>query len=248
MQIRLDDTGFGGIEIYQDPELFCYGVDAVLLSDFAAGSLMSKKHSSLKIMDLCTGNGIVPLILSHKTDSMEICAIELQARCCELARKSIEHNALSSKINVMNADIADLLADDSDKRFDNYFDAVTCNPPYTKMGDGITDSTSKSLARHESSAGIYEFTAYAYRILKDKGSLYLVHRPSRLVDIFDAGRSIGMEPKKLQFISGKKGSAPNIALIELSKNGGRELKVLPEIYTREEDGSFSEDLLAIYEK
>lgn len=251
--LRLDETGFGKIKILQDPEGFCYGVDAVLLSDFAATSINGRRKKVERIMDLGTGTGIVPLILSHKTAAAVICGIELQKDSFELAERNISINELGSRIRFYNEDVADIAKSGrviiAGNDVAETFDAVTTNPPYTISQNGVTSSNeSKAIARHETTADLETFVKAAFVLLKDKGDLYMVHRPARLVDICESCRKYHMEPKELCFVSGKPMEKPNIILVHCVKNGNRELKVLEPLNVREKDGDFSAEMLKIYEK
>lgn len=239
MTLRADETGFGDIVIYQDPSQFCYGVDAVLLADFAA------KHAknSSRIMDLGTGTGIVPLILSYKTKAKYIAGIEIQSEVFEIAKKNIEANKLEGRVEFFLGNVADFQANEMSESFD----IVTCNPPYFRENCCIVnDFDAKTIARHEVAGKLEDFLMLAKGLLKDKGHLCLVHRPDRLVDIFELCRKLKLEPKEMQLVSGKPGSVPNIVLIHCVKNGNRELKLLKPIYVHKEDGSYSDDVLKKY--
>ena len=247
---RIDDTGFGGIRIIQDPEAFCYGVDAVLLADFAARRINEKKGAAdKKLMDLGCGNGIIPLILSHKTALRDIQGIEFQKNIFDLASENIRYNGLEERLTFYNYDIADLLDSGAGQRFSSSFDFVTSNPPYTAPVNGMTGkNTAKMKARHETTADLKSFLKFSAQILRPKGELFMVHRPSRLVDILSAGRSLGLETKEIQLVSGHAGESPNIVLLKMIRGAGRELKVLPQIFVRNEDGSYSETINNIYER
>jgi tRNA1Val (adenine37-N6)-methyltransferase len=248
--LRIDDTGFGGIRIIQDPDAFCYGVDAVLLAAFAAERINKKRGAAdKKLMDLGCGNGIIPLILSHKTEIQDIRGIELQKSIFDLALENIRYNCLEERLSFYNYDIAELLDSDAGRRFESAFDFVTANPPYTASVSGMTgDNTAKMKARHETTADLESFLGFSVQILKPKGELFMVHRPSRLVDIFSAGRRLGLETKEIQLVSGHAGENPNIVLLKMVRGAGRELKVLPQIFVRNEDGSYSETINNIYER
>ena len=245
MSLRLDDTGFGGLRIFQQPEEFCYGVDAVLLAAFAAESPAALRSES-RIMDLGTGTGIVPLILSHKTRASYIGGLEVQEHSYQLAVKNFEYNGLSDRLHAFHADICDF-GFDSEMR--ESFDIVTSNPPYTAGSRGIeSKNRARAIARHETTAALDDFLAGAARLLRDKGEFYMVHRPARLVDICEGCRKYRLEPKEICFVSGKPMEKPNIVLIHCVKNSGRDLKIRQPLDVHDEKGGYTREILKIYEK
>lgn len=245
MGLRLDDIGFGGLQIFQRPDEFCYGVDAVLLAGFAAESAAAGKKDT-RIMDLGTGTGIIPLILSHKTCASYIGGLEVQEASWRLAVKNFEHNALEDRLHAFHGDICSF---GFDSHMRESFDIVTSNPPYTAGNRGIeSKNRAKAIARHETTASLDDFLAGAARLLKDKGDFYLVHRPARLVDICEGCRKYRLEPKEICFVSGKPMEKPNILLLHCVKNSGRELRILEPISVHREDGGYTDKVLRIYEK
>lgn len=244
MSLRFDETGFGNIGIFQEPEAFCYGVDAVLLADFAAQAV--KKRGHCRVMDLGTGTGIVPLILSHKTEAGYIACLEVQDYAFELVKKNIAHNHLEGRIVPFHGDVS---AFDREKELAGTFDVVTTNPPYF-VGDGCLTSRNpaKAIARKETTATLDDFLRLAARLLRDRGDFYMVHRPERLVDIVTGCRNHKLEPKELRFVSGKPMDKPNILLIHCVKYGNPELRMLPPLAVHNEDGSYTSEILNIYEK
>lgn len=241
--LRLDDTGFGGIKIWQEPAAFCYGVDAVLLADFAARGIEKKKQK--RIMDLGTGTGIVPLILSHKTEANYLAGLEIQEASYNLARRNAEENELTDRLHFFHGDVAEF---DKPALYGT-LDAVTSNPPYTEGSCGIeSGNPAKAIARHEISASLDDFIALAARLLSDRGDFYLVHRPSRLVDICESCRRHRLEPKEMRFVSGRAMEKPNILLVHCVKNGNRQLKILEPLAVRGENGEYSPEIMEIYER
>lgn len=239
MTLRIDETGFGSVKIYQDPEQFCYGVDAVLLADFASGYARARS----RIMDLGTGTGIIPLILSHKTEAEYIAGIEVQEQVYNIACKNIEVNGLSGRLDFFQGNVADF----DSTGINESFDIVTCNPPYFRAKCAIiNDDSAKTIARHEVAGELEDFVKAARKLLKDRGHLFMVHRPDRLVDICEICRKHRLEPKELQMISGKPDGVPNILLVHCVKNGNRELKILKTFSIHKEDGSYSDELLKKY--
>lgn len=236
---RTDEIGFGGYKLIQDSDGFSYGVDAVLLSHFSD----AKKDD--RVIDLGSGNGIVPLIVNAKYNPKSICGIELQLDAYLLAEENALSNGLNDKIKFICGDvknIKDLLQSES-------AELVTCNPPYFEKGRGPqSEADAKHIARHETSASLEDFILAASWVLVKNGRLVMVHRPSRLPDIIDYSRKYGLEPKRLQMVAPHPGEVPNIMLIECIKGAGKELKVLPELAVRKADGTYSEEINLIYAK
>lgn len=244
--LRLDETGFGSLKIFQCPKEFCYGVDAVLLADFASKSASAqKKKEKCRIMDMGTGTGIVPLILSHKTKAGYIGGIEVQEHSYNLAVKNSEYNGLGDRLHFFHDDVSTFYHEE----LAGGFDIVTSNPPYTAGSRGIeSKNKAKAIARHEITASLDDFVKQAAKLLRDKGDFYMVHRPARLVDICETCRKYRLEPKEMQFISGKPNEIPNILLVHCVKNGNRELKILEPLEVHDENGKYSGKILKIYEK
>lgn len=244
MDLRLDETGFGTLKIFQCPEEFCYGIDAVLLADYAAGAAKKQKNRC-RIMDLGTGTGIVPLILSHKTDAGYIAGLEVQEESFALAQKNVFCNNLEDRLHFFRGDVCDF----NSEGMEGTFDIVTSNPPYIKSRCGIESCNRvKAAARQETTGTLDDFIRCAARMLKDKGEFFMVHRPSRLVDLCESCRANRLEPKEMVFVSGKPTSVPNILLVRCVKNGKRELRIAKPMYVHNEDGSYSKRILKIYEK
>lgn len=237
MSLRTDEIGFGGIRLVQDSDLFCYGVDAVLLADFCNASEKDR------VFELGSGNGAVSFMIWAKYRPASLTGAELQKACWELSEKSLELNGLSDRISFVNSDILDLK-----ERFrDGAATLVVTNPPYFERGRAIVSADdSVGLARHESTAGLSDFMNEAARLLERGGRLCMVHRPSRIADILVCAREAGLEPKKILPVVPKAGQAPNIMLFEFQKGAGRELKYLPQLVLRHQDGSFTDELCTIY--
>lgn len=247
---RIDCIGFGDLRLIQKPEDFCYGVDAVLLAHFAAthGEQKNPKRvKSMRAIDLGTGTGIVPLILSHKTDLEEIYGLEIQKESFLLALKNIEMNGLEDRIKILQGDVSEI---------ENFiktdligtFDMVTANPPYILNNSAIKNkNNAKMLARHETTGLIDDFISAASRLLKPKGDFYMVHRPSRLIDISVSCRMNKLEPKGIRFVSSRQGEIPNILLIHCVKYGNPELKFMKNLNIYE-GTEYSEEIKEIYEK
>lgn len=238
---RLDETGFGDLKLIQKPEDFCYGIDAVLLAAFAA------EKAGPRIVDLGTGTGIVPILLSHKTRAEEIVGIELQQDAWERGQRNIQLNGLENRVKILCSDVKDALSLAEIEAYS--FDTVVTNPPYVKKGGGIKNSNHpKTIARHEISAELSDFIAAAASLLKDRGDFYMVHRPDRLVDIAVLCRQYKLEPKEIRLVSPNKEGKPNILLIHCVKHGKQSLKFLDPLYVYDEKGNYTAEVLKIYER
>lgn len=241
---RLDEIGFGGLKLIQKPEEFCYGVDAVILADFAAKYSRKTFRSAV---DLGTGTGIIPLILSHKTDIPSITGIEVQDASYDRAVRNSRMNGLEGRVGFIHGDVKDYRTGWG-RQLQGSVDLVTSNPPYTAGSSGLTSSNpAKLIARHETTASLEDFMKCAAYILRDKGDFFMVHRPSRIVDICCLGRQYGLEVKELQFVSPNREGKPNILLVHMIKGGGREAKMLPPLYVYDMNGNYTEQLRKAYE-
>ncbi len=246
---RLDDTGFSGIKVIQG-DGFSYGVDSVLLAAWAAGQLGAPAARKLKvgremrIMDLGTGNGVIPLILSHKIPECSICGVEFRPESVDRAVRSAELNGLHERLEFVEDDVGLLLKNRPEMA--GTFDSVVTNPPYFKAGAGMAPPEQwRRSARWETTADLGDFIRCAGGLLKDKGNFYMVHRPFRMADIICEMREAGLEPKTLRLVVPRDSEAPNILLIHGVKNGGPELKVLPSLAVHSGNG-YTEELLEIY--
>ncbi len=237
MAEKTDEIGFGGLTLIQDDRMFCYGIDAVLLASFAS------RTAHRKVADLGTNNGVIPLIMSSLGGAESFCGVELQERACSLAQRNAERNGLAERIRIVHADVMSL----GEIFRAGSFDCVVTNPPYMAAGTGIINAEDAlTAARHETTARLSDFIGQASYLLQDRGYFYMIHRPSRIVDIAVLCRQNALEPKYIQMISPHIGEKPNLMLIECRKNGGRELKFLDPLYVYEKEGVYSEEILKIY--
>ena len=238
---RIDNIGFGNLRLIQKPGDFCYGIDAVLLATFADVS------KGGKVIDLGTGTGIIPLILSHRTEETEIIGVEVQKDSYERGLRNVDLNNLSERITMIHVDVNEIA---EKKLFGKHsFDVVTTNPPYIKGGSGIKNKEeAKTIARHETTADLSDFIRAASFLLKESGDFYMIHRPSRLVDICFLCRQHKLEPKKLRLVSPNRDSAPNLLLIHCVKYGMPELKFLNPLYVYQENGTYTSEIMSLYEK
>lgn len=238
---RIDEIGFGNLRLIQHPEDFCYGIDAVLLATFA------EVRKGSRVIDLGTGTGVIPLIMSHRTEAAEIVGVEIQREAFERGQRNILLNDLGDRVRMIHADVKQLLKEKLAAK--HSFDAVVTNPPYIKSDGGLRNKTaSKACARHETTAGLDDFIGEAGLLLKDRGDFYMIHRPNRLVDISVSCRKHKLEPKKLRLVSPNKDSAPNLLLIHCVKNGRPDLKFLDPLYVYNGGGTYASEILDLYER
>ena len=242
---RIENIGFGGMKLIQRPKEFCYGVDAVILADFACSICPGFE----KAVDLGTGTGIIPFIMSHKNKNAEIIGIDVQETYVEMASRSCRMNGLEDRVSFIKSDVTDINAA-SDSMFSGCSpDIVTCNPPYFAKGSAVPSANaSKFIARHETTATVEDFVKAAADVLCGKGHFFMVHRPSRLVDIFYYCRKYGLEPKDIRLVTPKKGAVPNIVLIHCTVGGGKELNFMEELPVYDENGNYSDEIEIIYER
>ena len=237
---RLDDLELKGLKIIQKKEGFCFGIDAVLLSDYAKEI---KKNS--KVLDLGTGTGILSILLSAKTELSKIYGIEVQKEIADMAERSVKYNNLDKKIKIINTDIKEL----KNIFKENSFDAIVTNPPYKKQDTGkINESDIKYISRHETTAELTDFIKVSVGLLKDKGSFYMVHRPERLADIIYELRINNLEAKNIRLVYANKDKEPKLVLIKAVKNAKPFLKVDKPLFVYDEEGNYTEEILKIYNK
>lgn len=219
--IRTEDLGINGLKIMQDSELFCFGTDSVLLSDFA------RAKSGDTVLDLCTGSGIVPILMSSKCQAKKFYGIEIQKRSYELAVKNTELNGLNDKMEFFCDDIGNILSHFKA----GSIDVVTCNPPYMKLGAGFKNPDEpKAIARHEILTNLDGVIDAAEKVLKFGGNFFFVHRADRLADIICKLREKRLEPKRIQFIAPSPEKAPVLVLVESKKGALPSLKFEPTKY------------------
>ena len=237
---RIDDLELKGLKIIQNKEGFCFGIDSVLLSDFAKNI----KNNSL-VLDLGTGTGIIPILLCGKTNLKKVIGVEVQEKIAEMAKRSIKLNNLENRFEVINENILNL-----NKIYKKQtFDVVVTNPPYKKKNSGIiNENKEKLISRHEIEADLADFIKVSKDLLKDKGEFYMVHRPERLVDILSIMRKEKLEPKVLRMVYSNKNKEPKLVLIKGIKNAKPFLKVEKNLYIYDENGNYTDEILEIYNK
>jgi tRNA1Val (adenine37-N6)-methyltransferase len=233
----LDDLQLKGIHVIQKKDGFRFGVDAVLLANFA------KVKRNATIIDLCSGTGIIPFIIKGKSECGIINGVEIQGEFVEMANRTAKYNKFNEDIKFIEGDLKDKELLKSLGRVD----IVTVNPPYKIYNSGILNESDKSaIARHEVCCNLEDVIIGARTLLKDNGKLFMVHRPDRIVDIFTLMRKYKIEPKRIRFVHPKPGKAPNILLVEGQRDGGAFLKIEDPLYVHMEDDSYSEEVTGMY--
>ena len=226
---RLDDLQLGGLEIIQDPDKFCFGVDAVFLSDFA------RVKPGETVLDMGTGNGIIPILLSAKTQGRKFTGLEIQQDTAEMARRSVLHNHLEDRIEIVTGDIKEA----AEIFKPAFFDVITINPPYMLADHGLRNPDSaRAVARHEVLCSLDDILKESMRLLQDKGRFYMIHRPFRLTEIMIKMNHYKIEPKRIQFIYPHIDREPAMMLIEGVRGAKPRVTVEPPIiiYDRPADG------------
>ncbi len=240
-KIEINDlVYFKDIKIVQDKDYFNFSLDSVLLPNFIDITRKTKR-----ILDMCTGNAPIPLILSTKTNA-KIYGVELQKEVYNLAKETIKINNLNNQIELINDNIKNLK-----KIFDTEtFDIITCNPPYFKKKEDsiINENKVKSIARHEIEMELEDVMIISKALLKNEGSLVLVHRTDRLIEIIELMKKHNIEPKRMRLIYPKINTESNLVLIDGRKNGKEGLKILPPLYVHNEDNSYTSEVLEMFGK
>ena len=234
---RLDDLQVNGYEIIQHPGKFCFGMDAVLLSNFA------RVKKGEKVLDLGTGTGIIPILLTAKTDGERFVGLEIQEESADMARRSVAHNHLEEKIQIVNGDIKE-----ASKLFGlSSFDVVTTNPPYMLGQHGIANaSDTKAIARHEVLCTLEDILRESARVLRPGGRFFMVHRPFRLAEILSKMVEYKIEPKRMRMVHPFIDKEPNMVLIEGIRGGNPRMTVERPLIVYQEQGIYSEELLGEY--
>lgn len=238
MKVKNRLLNFGDNVIYQDDEWFAFSLDSVLLANFVTIKLSDKK-----VLDFCTGNAPVPMLLTFRTKAL-IYGVEIQEEVYKLGDESICENRMDGQVKLINGNVRN-----SDEIFESEsFDVITCNPPYFKYCDSslINKNLSKSIARHEVEITLEEIIDKASFLLKNGGTFAMVHRPDRMMEILELLKKYRLEPKRIQFVHPKTDRDANILLIEASKNGKCGLKVLHSLITHKNDGTYTNEVRKMF--
>lgn len=237
---RIDDLEYNNLKIIQKKDGFCFGIDSILLSDFA-----KEIKNNSTVLDLGTGTGIISILLCEKTKLKKIIGIEVQKEISEIAKKNIKLNKLENKFEIINENIKNI-----EKIIEkNSIDAIVTNPPYKKDNTGIKNENKiKLISRHEIEANLEDFIRISNKLLKDKGELYMVHRPERLSEIIELLKKYKIEPKKLQLVYPKINKKPTMILIKGIKNAKSFLEIKEPLIIYDEKNNYTEEILKIYNK
>ena len=239
---RIDDLEFNNLKIIQNKKGFCFGIDSVLIADFA-----KEIKKDARGVDLGTGTGIISILLAAKTNLSKIIGIEIQKEVADMARRSVELNNLQNKIEILNENIKNIISCQEIER--ESFDFVVTNPPYKKLETGkINENEYKYISRHEVTANLEDFLKVSKYLLKDKGSFYMVHRPDRLVDIIELMRKYKIEPKKIRFVLSSIDKEPTLVLIKGIKNANPFLKIEKPLIIYNSNGEYTDEIYKIYNR
>lgn len=234
---RIDDLHRKGYRIIQNPEKFCFGIDAVLLSGF----VQVKKGA--KVLDLGTGTGIISILVEAKTQAGHISALELQEESVDMARRSVKLNDLEDKISVLQGDIKEA----SYMFQEASFDVITTNPPYMTENHGLVNpDMPKAIARHEIYCTLEDVVRESAKLLKMSGKFFMVHRPYRLVEIINTLSKYKLEAKRIRFVHPYQDKEPNMVLIEAVKGGRARVKIEPPLIVYEEVNVYTSEIYEIY--
>ncbi len=234
---RIDDLQRNGYGVIQRKGAFCFGMDAVLLSGFAA------VKTGETALDLGTGTGIIPILLEAKTEGRHFTGLEIQEESADMARRSVAYNHLEDKVEIVTGDIKEAgslfpLAS---------FDVVTSNPPYMNQSHGLKNpGEPKAIARHEVLCTLDDVIGQGARLLRSGGRFYMVHRPRRLVEIIETFTRHGLEPKRMKYVHPYTNRPANMVLIEAVRGGGPHMQVEAPIIVFDQNGSYSQEIRTTY--
>lgn len=235
---RIDQLMQYNLEIIQSSDVFSFSLDAVLLGDFAK----IRQRDDLKIVDLCSGNGAVALMLSQKTKS-PIYGIEIQPELVDMAQRSVELNQLEDQVTIVQRDLNAIRSDHYDS-----VDVITCNPPYFPLEEKghVNPNEHLAIARHEIHVNLKQLMFKISKLLKMNGKVYLVHRPDRFLELMDEMRNHQIMPKRVQFIYPNESTNANMVLVEginKGKEGG--FQMLPPLYVHDDNGEYRPEVRKI---
>ena len=234
MEVLNDLLGYKNIKIYQNTQMFSFSLDSVLLANFVN---INKKVSN--ILDIGTGNAPIPMLLTYRTKA-KIYGVEIQKEIYDLGVLSVNENSMDKQITLINDDarnVNNLFSSD-------FFDVITCNPPYFNTSNSFfeNDNSIKAIARHEKYLNLNDIFMVSKKILKTGGRLALVHRTERLIEILDIMKNYGFIAKKIRFIYPKVGKNSDLMLIECVKGGKTGLKMLSPLFVYDEDGNYVDEI------
>ncbi|MCM3786477.1 tRNA1(Val) (adenine(37)-N6)-methyltransferase [Neobacillus mesonae] len=233
---RLDDLLTQDLRIIQSDEVFSFSMDAVLLARFAG---LPKRG---KILDLCTGNGVIPLLMSTRTKA-SIEGIEIQPRIADMARRSVMLNDLGDQIFIREGDLRELAA----VAGYGVYDAITVNPPYMPLnGSDIKLNKHQAVARHEIHCTLEEVIKACMHLVRTGGKVSMVHKPQRIGEIITLMRQYRLEPKRIRMVHPKADKEANMVLIEALRDGKPDVRMLPPLIVYNEKGEYCKEIMDIY--
>lgn len=234
---RIDDLQCKGYQLIQKPKGFCFGIDAVLLSDFA------RVKRGQKVLDLCTGSGVIPILLAAKTEGVSFAGLELQAEYADMASRSVAMNHLEQKVNIVCGDVKEIK-----KLFKPAsFQVVTVNPPYMTDHHGLQNQYEpKTIARHEVALSLEDVIAAAGYVLPEAGGFYMIHKPFRLAEIFRVMKQYHIEPKRMRLVHPYVDKEPTMVLIEGYKGGKERITIEPPLVVYKEKNVYTNEISEIY--
>ncbi len=234
----IEDLQYKNLKIIQSKDCFCFGMDAVLLSDF----IRIKKNEV--VLDLCTGTGIIPILLHGKERASKIYGIEIMPYVADIAKRSVELNEIGDVIKIIEADLKDAQA-----HFEGVLDVISVNPPYEKVGmDIISDNEHRVAAKHEVLCTFEDICQVSSKLLKFGGRFYLVHRVTRFTEIIDTMKKYKLQPKRIRFVYPKANGNANLVLIEGLKCGKEGLNIEYPLFVRDENGNETQEIDRIYHR
>ena len=234
---RIDDLERNGYQIIQNPEKFCFGMDAVLLSGFAV------VKQGERVIDLGTGTGIIPILLRAKTLGRDFTGLEIQEESADMARRSVAVNGLSRDIQIITGDIKEA----STIFGASIFDVVTTNPPYMNDQHGLRNpSLPKAIARHEILCTLEDVLCESAKLLRPGGRFYMVHRPQRLAEIIRMLSKYSLEPKRIKFVHPFVDREPNMVLFECTRGGRPQVRIEAPLIVFERPGVYAREITEIY--
>ena len=240
---KIDDLQRSGLRIIQDPARFCFGMDAVLLTGFVQEGIAGRTMSREDLLDLGTGTGIIPLLMSAKSDCRSLTGLEIQPDSADMAARSVKLNGLEDRVRIIQGDIKE-----ADALFASAsFGVITCNPPYMIRSHGLQNPDSpKAIARHEVLCSFEDVARATERLLKPGGHFYLVHRPFRLAEIMTTLRDHGLEPKRMRLVYPYVDREPNMVLLDCVRGGRPRLTVERPLIVYKEPGVYTEEIYEVY--
>ena len=234
---RLDDLQRNGYKLIQNTKIFCFGMDAVLLCAF------SKINEGDTVLDMGTGNGVIPILLKGRTEGKHFTGLEIQDINIDMARRSVAYNGIEADVEIVQGDIKE-----ASKIFGGAsFDVVTTNPPYMNENHGLQNPEShKAIARHEILCTLEDVIREGAKVLKPGGRFYMVHRPQRLTEIIELMKQYRVEPKRLRMVHPFVNKDANMVLIEGVRGAKPMIKVEPPLIIYEEAGVYTREVRELY--